>query len=57
MSLPEHVSQSSFDEAPELRRNAIAIVPPTHRKGPQRALTPKPAWPIRFSPLRTSVNG
>jgi hypothetical protein len=43
MSLPEQVSQSSFDEASELPRNSIAIVSPTRRKGPQRALTPNPA--------------
>jgi predicted DNA-binding transcriptional regulator AlpA len=43
MSLPEQVSQGSFDEASELPRNSIAIVPPTRRKGPQRALTPNPA--------------
>jgi predicted DNA-binding transcriptional regulator AlpA len=43
MSLLEPMSQSSFDEATELPQNAIAIVPPTRRKGPQRALTPNPA--------------
>jgi hypothetical protein len=42
MSLLEPMSQSSFDEATELPQNAIAIVPPTRRKGPQRALTPNP---------------
>jgi predicted DNA-binding transcriptional regulator AlpA len=43
MSLLEPMSQSSFDEAAELPNNAISIVPPTRRKGPQRALTPNPA--------------
>jgi len=50
MSLPEQVSQRSFDEALEFRRDSIAIVPPTRRKGPQRALTPNPAM---IDPLLT----
>ena len=42
MSLPEAVSQSVFEESGTASK-VFEITGPRHRKGPQRALTPKPA--------------
>ena len=47
MSLLEPMSQSSFDEAAELPNNAISIVPPARRKGPQPPSPRTPQWPTR----------
>lgn len=43
MSLPEAVSQSAYENPPELPRDSLEIIGPPRRKGPQRALTPNPA--------------
>jgi len=43
MSLPESTLHSSFKPGADRPDNTIAMLPPTRRKGPQRAPTPNPA--------------
>ena len=43
MSFVEPAPEQSPDDLNEVSANAISLVPPPPRKGPQRALTPNPA--------------